>query len=788
MRNTTWASLLLAAGLAAGAPAPAVHGEEPAPEPPPPEYALFDLGPVTAVDIDDAGRVLVNQIGGLLGNDSLAFVIEVGEDGELLQTSVPGFGPETTFAGDISPSGIVVGHGIAGAEDIGPPGDPFFVTYARAYSWSGGATTNLEHLPPTGAGGTHQVEFESQAYGVNDAGVVVGASAQISGAQPRYPFRWENGVMTRLGTALVPGTARAINANGVIVGEQGEFVRRACLWTPGNPLTADIDAAGAFFTEPTDINSSDEVVGTREVIVVPDPPRSRPFYTALAGRAVARDELLPLLMYEVKDPVTEVVTVKTAKEGSAEAINDFGVIVGWSASSDVPGRTRAVLWRSEVVPPEYVVEDLQAYVDTDKDVSPGIPRKDDGTPADYSLLRAVGINAGGDIACVGAVGPPGTPENHSFLLRRLENGLTIGPRRLDFGTITIGTRARQTLSFRNDGLTPFVIKLAKPPKPFAVGEEKFLLRTGESHDVKVTAQPLDGEPHAAELEILVIGTDGEGRTVKIPLDVEGEPPIEVTPSRIDFGVVRGEAWSDIRVENLAEFPVKVTMKARKPYAVGAKSFTLNAGQVATVALLFAPQAAADYAAQIEIRTNVKKAGAVLVPVTGQGVGTLQVLRVSGAIRTRRANGEWRNLEVGDELVTGDEIESLGGTADVVTPDGSEVHLNSAAKTGVATLVQDPSTKRFSLRLVQGSIEVKSKMKKGKKNHLTVQTHVCIVSALKGTEFSVSYDPERKEAKVTTTSGEVFVVPSNFRLKRGYVRAGEDAVIGELELIKVPADY
>ena len=80
----------------------------------------------------------------------------------------------------------------------------------------------------------------SQAFGINDANMVVGTS-NLAGNTETHAFVWRNGVMTDLGT-LTGGRqseARAINGEGVIVGwslNQAGFMR-AVRWMNGNKRT-----------------------------------------------------------------------------------------------------------------------------------------------------------------------------------------------------------------------------------------------------------------------------------------------------------------------------------------------------------------------------------------------------------------------------------------------------------------------------------------------------------------------------------------------------------------------
>ncbi len=102
--------------------------------------------------------------------------------------ALPG-GGNSAFA--LNDAGVVVGH--SWNEDI-PAG--------HAFAWQNGLMTDLGTF-----GGV-----ESEAYGINNAGQIVGRAETASGNL--HAFRWQNGVMTDLG----PGQAMAINDLGQAVG------------------------------------------------------------------------------------------------------------------------------------------------------------------------------------------------------------------------------------------------------------------------------------------------------------------------------------------------------------------------------------------------------------------------------------------------------------------------------------------------------------------------------------------------------------------------------------------
>lgn len=141
---------------------------------------------------------------------------------------------EESWAYDLNDQGMVVG---AGPQD--------------AYLWQNGVGTDLGNLP-NGCGGI--------AYGINNAGQVVGAAMQLdSWGKCDYgsAFLWQNGVMTSLGGSI----AYAINDSGEIVGTSSYG---ATLWQNGvmTGLNSVLPPnSGWGLTLARDINDLGQIVG-----------------------------------------------------------------------------------------------------------------------------------------------------------------------------------------------------------------------------------------------------------------------------------------------------------------------------------------------------------------------------------------------------------------------------------------------------------------------------------------------------------------------------------------------
>ncbi|GAA2367054.1 hypothetical protein Cme02nite_29270 [Catellatospora methionotrophica] len=124
--------------------------------------------------------------------------------------------------------------------------------------------------PASASGGLHAVDLGtltgtccSQAFAINDHGVVVGSSQVGAGENPpEHAFRWKDGVMIDLGT--LGGTrsgAAAVNNNGWIVGGStlSSGAMRPFLWRPGLGMIDLGSLGGESFA--TGVNDAGMVVG-----------------------------------------------------------------------------------------------------------------------------------------------------------------------------------------------------------------------------------------------------------------------------------------------------------------------------------------------------------------------------------------------------------------------------------------------------------------------------------------------------------------------------------------------
>jgi probable HAF family extracellular repeat protein len=223
-------------------------------------------------------------------------------------------GTESSAAWNINSTGQVVG---ASTTNL------FGATHA--FLWQDGQLVDLGTL-------SHNSFAASAAYGVNDAGTIVGQTNVDPGSEPPHAFRYRNGVMSDLGTGFGTGSfSRAwdINAVGQIVGERAR--------TQSSPVRAFLARNGRFLDLGTlggrshvpfsiesvayAVNDLGQVVGTA---LPPDPP----LHAFLWRDGV----MLDLGTLGGDGEATE-----------AYGINDRGQVVG--ASPTAGGRVHGFVWR-----------------------------------------------------------------------------------------------------------------------------------------------------------------------------------------------------------------------------------------------------------------------------------------------------------------------------------------------------------------------------------------------------------------------------------------------------------
>lgn len=206
--------------------------------------------------------------------------------------------------------------------------------------------------------------------------------------------------------------------------------------------------------------------------------------------------------------------------------------------------------------------------------------------------------------------------------------LSVSPASIDFGKVPVGSSTEKTLSVKNAG-TGTLTGTVTAPAPFGVVSGGTLsVAAGATQAVFLKFQP---SAAGAASGTAVVTTNGGSATV--PLTGTGETPagpaLSVTPSSLAFGEVAVGATSDksVTVKNAGSGTLTGTATTTAPYSVvSGGSFSLAAGQTATVAVRFSPAASGSFPGTLQVASN---GGNAQVPMTGSAkeVGTTLVVPV-----------------------------------------------------------------------------------------------------------------------------------------------------------------
>jgi probable HAF family extracellular repeat protein len=171
-----------------------------------------------------------------------------------------------TFPGDLE--GIALGNSDAG-QVVGAsgtctafnPDSQVYLVPSHALLWRNGKVTDLGNLGGTGT------FFGNLACAVNNQGQVVGQS-DLRGDSTSHAFLWQNGVMTDLGTFAgdFASLGFGINERGLVVGASvdANFNFRAVLWDQGKPVDLNTlipGNSGLYLQLAESINARGEIIG-----------------------------------------------------------------------------------------------------------------------------------------------------------------------------------------------------------------------------------------------------------------------------------------------------------------------------------------------------------------------------------------------------------------------------------------------------------------------------------------------------------------------------------------------
>jgi probable HAF family extracellular repeat protein len=298
----------------------------------------------------------------------------------------------------------------------------------KAFIYSGGALLDLGTL-----GGTSAV-----AYGINNGGVVVGASNVASGAS--HAFSW-NSVQQDLGTLTIgtpPSTVSFLSSAALDVNTSGKAVGSSSRSFP-DPFTNSTMVAfdGGAVTRPPfssggvlyAINDSGVMVGTDNghgllfsgtgFVSIPGGSDARDISNSglvVGDATTATSSSRHAISYDPNSSVlTDLGTLTGGMSSRANALNELGQVVGWSASST---GNRAFLYESG------------AMLDLNSVIEP---------TSGWVLYEASDINESGQIVGWGMF----NGQTRAFLITPVPEASTYGMMLAGLGLLGVATRRRK---------------------------------------------------------------------------------------------------------------------------------------------------------------------------------------------------------------------------------------------------------------------------------------------------------------------------------------------------------
>lgn len=262
----------------------------------------------------EAGDVSIQDLGALFPNSNHTGAYGVSNSGVIVGYSQNSSGFAYSFRWENGSMTNIGGGAWGSAEAVNTLGQ--VVGYVgpapvEAFSYSSGVLSTLGTLP----GG-----WDSQAYGINDAGLIVGHSRNSTGEFRAVIFNG-NGVVTNLGTLGGPQSkASDVNSSGQIVGfsKDASENNRAFLYQNGTMTT--LGSLGATTSVAEAINDNGVIVG--HALLVNGQQRG--------------------FVYE--NGVVSTIDTFGGNQGQAIDINSLGQVVGWAR--DASADPRAFLYES----------------------------------------------------------------------------------------------------------------------------------------------------------------------------------------------------------------------------------------------------------------------------------------------------------------------------------------------------------------------------------------------------------------------------------------------------------
>ncbi|HEX5749024.1 MAG TPA: choice-of-anchor D domain-containing protein [Archangium sp.] len=244
-----------------------------------------------------------------------------------------------------------------------------------------------------------------------------------------------------------------------------------------------------------------------------------------------------------------------------------------------------------------------------------------------SILVALGLLTACTSGAPAAEDVPSQPSSHVLQRAplRMPPTLQLFPSSLDFGAQEVGTTsAPQMATVRNTGSDPLYLGDGSITGPFLVSPSGPLtVPPGATQELSVTFKPTTEGSSSGTL--VYSSNDPFNSRVTLFLAGQGVPPIEVSPTSLDFGEQRvgtTSASRSVTIRNASSASFTVTgISTTAPFAVSAAStpFTLAPGASRVVSATFNPTTAGSVSGTLTLSTDAPSSPSVSIPLAGRGV-------------------------------------------------------------------------------------------------------------------------------------------------------------------------
>lgn len=211
-----------------------------------------------------------------------------------------------------------------------------------------------------------------------------------------------------------------------------------------------------------------------------------------------------------------------------------------------------------------------------------------------------------------------------------------------------------------------------------------------------------------------------------------------------YGHVGPEQWLAYEGGHVYAFPVTLTAKGHISFAFQDTQPDDNTGA---------------FTIRIESEEPRPKRPAEPPPATSCDKPVGRVIKLDGDANLLLPGADWRELHVGQALCAADEVHTgPDSSVDIQFSNGGVVHLHELTRIRVGGFSNPNTRVQNELLLKIGELKAKVKPQEVIRSGFSVRTPTATAS-VRGTVFTVAYDPGTKRTTVATAEGKVEVDPT-----------------------------